>query len=224
MPDGVAYMTTPQRSPLAPPRTTVYIDGFNLYYGAVSRSPYRWLDIQRLCELLRPAEAIQRVVYFTAMVVGPTRQNQEAYLLALSQRPLVQVVEGNFKKKTIECLHPDCPNPNRRFFKSLEEKRTDVNIAIEMLDDAYQNLSDRMVLVSGDSDLVPALELRTVATTVRELPPQLLSRAQLPNPTILPDGRAIYRPAGWEHPKPPRALPPRPVMPANQPCAWCGRP
>jgi uncharacterized LabA/DUF88 family protein len=170
---------------------------------------------------------------------------------------LIQVVEGNFKKKTVECLHPDCPNPERRFFKTREEKRTDVNMAIEMLDDAYQSRCDRLVLISGDSDLVPALELigtrfpaakinvyipvrenapigerkrsykkelRSVATTVRELPSQLLAKSQFPNPVILPDGTAVYRPAGWEFPKPPRPPLPAPVMPADRPCQWCGRP
>jgi hypothetical protein len=27
----------------------VYIDGFNLYYGAVKGSPYKWLDLAALC-------------------------------------------------------------------------------------------------------------------------------------------------------------------------------
>jgi hypothetical protein len=26
-------------------RTIVYVDGFNLYYGALKGTPYRWLDI-----------------------------------------------------------------------------------------------------------------------------------------------------------------------------------
>ena len=38
-----------------------------------------------------------------------------------------------------------------------EEKRTDVNIAIQMLEDAYEDRCDKLILVSGDSDLVPAV-------------------------------------------------------------------
>ncbi len=29
--------------------TNVYIDGFNLYYGALRKAPYRWLDLRELC-------------------------------------------------------------------------------------------------------------------------------------------------------------------------------
>ena len=32
----------------------VYIDGFNLYYGAVKDSPYRWLDLGALCAHMLP--------------------------------------------------------------------------------------------------------------------------------------------------------------------------
>ena len=35
-------------------RTNVYIDGFNLYYRALRRTPYRWLDVRRLAQLLLP--------------------------------------------------------------------------------------------------------------------------------------------------------------------------
>jgi len=28
-------------------RTVIYIDGFNLYYGALRGTPYKWLDIEK---------------------------------------------------------------------------------------------------------------------------------------------------------------------------------
>jgi hypothetical protein len=93
--DGVAYMTTP----LYRPKTIIYIDGFNLYYGALSQTPFRWLDLDRLARLLRPNDDIARVKYFTALINGPSRTNQEAYLKALSARPSVEIVMGNFKRK-----------------------------------------------------------------------------------------------------------------------------
>jgi hypothetical protein len=34
--------------------TNVYIDGFNFDYGAVRKTPYRWLNVERLCQLLLP--------------------------------------------------------------------------------------------------------------------------------------------------------------------------
>lgn len=150
-------MTTPP----IPSKTIIYIDGFNLYYGAVSQTPYRWLDLDRLVRLLRPSEDIVKIKYFTALINGPSRTNQEAYLKALGTRPLLEVVMGNFKRKTVECTNPTCPGQprSRRFFETHEEKRTDVNIALHMLDDVYQSRCNRFVLLSGDSDLVPAIEL-----------------------------------------------------------------
>ena len=40
-----------------------------------------------------------------------------------------------------------------------EEKRTDVNIAVFMLDDAYRDMCDQFVIFSSDSDLVPAVNM-----------------------------------------------------------------
>jgi len=49
-------------------RTCVYVDGFNLYYGALRNTPYKWLDVARLCGLLLPNHDITRIAYFTARV------------------------------------------------------------------------------------------------------------------------------------------------------------
>jgi hypothetical protein len=45
-----------------PIRTFVYVDGFNLYYGAVKGTPYKWLDIQRLSELLLPGHSVESII------------------------------------------------------------------------------------------------------------------------------------------------------------------
>ena len=51
-------------------KTNIYIDGFNLYYGALKGSPYRWLDVKRLCELsLHPKHVINRIV--SALGINP---------------------------------------------------------------------------------------------------------------------------------------------------------
>ena len=139
-------------------RSIVYVDGFNLYYGAVKGTPYKWLNLQRLFESLRPNDDLQAVKYFTALVGGPKQQNQLAFWAALGTLPKVEIIQGKFKKKTVRCTHPGCPLSGNRFFESQEEKRTDVNIALHMLDDAYRGKCDNAVLVSGDSDLVPAIE------------------------------------------------------------------
>jgi len=73
-------------------KTYVYIDGFNLYYGAVRGTPYRWLDIRKLCQLLLPKHQIATVKYFTARVSGrpgdPDKSTrQQTFLRALATLP-----------------------------------------------------------------------------------------------------------------------------------------
>ena len=86
-------------------RTNVYVDGFNLYYGALKRTPFKWLDLVKLAELLLPdGHHINRLRYFTARVSGianpgaPARQHQ--YLQALGTLPEVRVHMGRFLAKT----------------------------------------------------------------------------------------------------------------------------
>ena len=43
------------------------------------------------------------------------------------------------------------------FYLGHEEKETDVNIALDLIDHAHQNICDKFVLVTGDSDLKPAV-------------------------------------------------------------------
>ncbi len=210
--------------PPAGKRSIVYVDGFNLYYGAIRGGPCKWLNLQRYFELLRPDDELQAVKYFSALISGPTRPNQEVYLRALETLPAVRVILGKFKTKQIKCRNAACTHPGDRMFLSQEEKRTDVNIAIHMLNDAYQNVADRFVIVSGDSDLVPAInmvkslfpqkkvivyvptrnatrgaavELRSAADVDRLLPLNLLAKTQLP--AKVPDGAGgfITKPAAW---------------------------
>lgn len=94
-------------------RIGVYIDGFNLYYGARgicgrSSPGWRWLDLRALSErlLLGPgaqwaAASIERVVYCTARVSGADnpdgQREQDTYLRALRQHGSVdELAMGNY--------------------------------------------------------------------------------------------------------------------------------
>ena len=86
-------------------RTRVYVDGFNLFYGALKGTPFKWLDPVRLAELLVPqGHTIERLRYFTARVSGksdpaaPARQ--QIYLKALATLPEVELHYGRFLAKT----------------------------------------------------------------------------------------------------------------------------
>ncbi len=140
-------------------RSIIYIDGFNFYYGAVRGTVHKWLDLERLFCRLRPNDDIQTIHYFTALVDGQRRAKQETYLRALATTPKINVILGKFKRKQIKCRVSRCTYQGSRVFEVTEEKRTDVNIALQMLDDVYHDRTDCVVLVSGDSDLVPAIDL-----------------------------------------------------------------
>jgi hypothetical protein len=174
--------------------------------------------------LLRPHDSIQQIHYFTAMVNGPTRIDQETYLRALGTLPLVNIIMGRFKTKQLKCTVAACTHAGSRMFVSTEEKRTDVNIAIQILDDAYQNRCERFVIVSGNSNLVPALrmtkalfpakeivvyiparnpkrgaasEMRSAADKDRTLPLNLLKHSLLAARIPEGTGNFITKPAGW---------------------------
>ena len=208
-------------------RTVVYVDGLNFYYGAVRGTPYKWLNFEQYFSLIRQADDLIAIKYFTAEVVGPTRSNQAVFLGALSTLPKVQVFLGRFKTKHIKCEFAACTHQpaDQRVFDKPEEKRTDVNIAVTMVDDAYQDRCDQFVLVSGDSDLVPAVrlirdrfpskkivvyipaardtlrsgayELRAAAHVARSIPLNLLARAQFPAQVPNGTGGHWQKPASW---------------------------
>ena len=184
---------------------------------------------QEIQELLRKrdrqiAVKLGTLKYFTALITGPQQPHQQAYLSALATCPKVEVLMGKFKMRNVRCDVRGCNFRGSRWFPVPEEKRTDVNIATAMLDDAFDDLADRFVLVSGDSDLVPAVErlkarfptkevivyvparnevrgaateLRGAANRARTLPQLLLGVSQFP--ASLPDGRGgtIHKPTEW---------------------------
>jgi uncharacterized LabA/DUF88 family protein len=135
------------------------VDGFNLYYGLVKDGPHKWLDLEKYFTMLRPDDHILKILYFTSLIDGPRKQNQEEYLRALRTCHRVEIVLGKFMKRTVTCRVPSCRHQGSRQYTTTEEKGTDVNIAVRMLDDAHNDRCDNLILVSGDSDLAPVLSL-----------------------------------------------------------------
>ena len=171
--------------------TNVYIDGFNLYYGALKQTPHRWLDIQQMCQLLLAGNTIQSVKYFTALVSArpsdpgqPVRQH--AYLRALRTLPKVSIHLGHFLTHEIMMpmvVPPGQPQQYVRVIKT-EEKGSDVNLATHLLHDAHMNRFDIAVVVSNDSDLLEPIKIirRDLGKRVGILNPQRHpSRAILPH-------------------------------------------
>jgi len=150
-------------------KTHVYIDGFNLYYGAIKGTKLHWLDLLKLSRSLFPEFQIERVWYFTAMVSGrkddlnkPLRQ--QAYINALRTFPEVIVQLGQYvtHKKILPLVEPlSALRPRAEFAQVLrtDEKGSDVNLAVRLLHEAHQNMFDVGIVISNDSDLVEPIRI-----------------------------------------------------------------
>ena len=141
-----------------------YIDGFNFYYGLKrSRKADKnwaacyWIDMVKLCEsFLGPEQTLAKVIYFTASPLNPQKNSrQSAFLNAnkLINGDRFEIVRGKYMDKQYEC--PYCKGNISR----PEEKKTDVNISVRMIEDCVRGKTDVVSLVSADSDLIPPLEM-----------------------------------------------------------------
>ena len=148
-------------------RTFVYVDGFNLYYGALKGTPFRWLDLVALLEnVLQPHHDILKVKYFTARVSGTSPdqskpQRQDVYLRALRRyRPEVEVYFGHFPRHRVRAPLAQ-PVGDQRTVEVIrtEEKGSDVNLAVHLLNDGWLDACDCGVVVGNDSDIAEAMRL-----------------------------------------------------------------
>ncbi len=141
----------------------VYIDGFNLYYGSLKKSPYKWVDLNKLCARMLPGDQILQIKYFTAKVSGrpndPDKHiRQEIYLRALKTIPNLKIYFGHFLTHSKRL--PLSSNLSKMVWVDVtEEKGSDVNIAAHMVRDASKGLFEVGVLLSNDGDLQEALRI-----------------------------------------------------------------
>jgi uncharacterized LabA/DUF88 family protein len=206
-------------------KTIVYVDGFNLYYGAVKGTAYKWLDIPKMCRLLLPKNDIIKVKYFTARVSAragdpdqPTRQ--DAFLRALGTLADVEIVLGRFltSEVTRRIAKPAPGGPRYCRVIKTEEKGSDVNLATHLLRDAFLDQLEVAVLVTNDSDLAepvrivrselnkpvgilnphkrPSHELRKYATFIKPIRRGVLEASQFP-PQLRDARGLITKPAKW---------------------------
>lgn len=147
-------------------RTFGYVDGFNLYYGAVKGTPYKWLDIDKMCQLLLPKHQILRIKYFTARVSGrpgdPDQpRRQQTFLRALGTIPHLEIIYGHFLTNEVMMPLAERPPGAPRYAKVIktEEKGSDVNLATHLLRDGYGGFYEAAVLVTNDSDLLEPVRI-----------------------------------------------------------------
>jgi len=154
-------------------KSIFFVDGFNLYHAIdkyFDHNTYKWLNIRKLAEqFIEADEEIKKILFFTAYTIWNTDKikRHKKYITALSSKG-IEIVKGNFKKvekkfrkdkmKVIESSVSDSELPDELVFQTYEEKETDVNIAVKILEYADTELYDRFYIISGDSDFIPAIK------------------------------------------------------------------
>lgn len=149
-------------------RILVLIDGFNYYhkldnYQKNNHICVKWLDYMSLLNLviqqhLNSKDFELDVIFFSAIAKHRSKHSQKRhkdYLKALNLSG-VKTVLGEFKEKPLPACY-DCKQGKKQIMKH-EEKHTDVNIAITMLEKAMTDQFDRVYLLSADNDYVPAIK------------------------------------------------------------------
>jgi uncharacterized LabA/DUF88 family protein len=189
-------------------------------YYALQENPqyvkYKWLNYRKLAEnVIGPSDEITGVFYFTAFVTWkPESVIRHKVYIRVLQSVAVETIRGRFMRKDIKC------HLCHRVFRTHEEKQSDVNIALKLLSDAVDDLYDRAVIISADSDLLPAIksvqrhspekeigvmfpigcgsfELRQNAVFRRKMREALLRECQFPDEVEV-GNIIIRRPESWQ--------------------------
>lgn len=210
-------------------RTAFLVDGFNLYHSLrdaqrdLGGASTRWLDLRAFCASflphLRPDFSLESVHYFSAIAKHLEARKPEVtvrhrrYLECLRATG-VEVELGRFKEKRVKC--PQCGTT----FGRHEEKETDVAIGVRLLELAWGGSCDAAFLVTGDSDMVPALrttrrmspgtrlycalpyrrssfDLRNAVDTCFKIRKERYAEFQLPDPFSMPNGHQVHKPVHW---------------------------
>ena len=219
-------------APNRPTRVNCYVDAFNFHYGVLKGGPYKWLNIAEFLRLtlarcMPDPFQIGRVKIFTALLDGSELvRAQKAHLRAMrAAAPNVEIILGKFHFTEARML--DAADGVMRRVVKIEEKGSDVNLALHMLNDAWEDRYDCAAMVSNDSDLAGALRMvRSRGKRAGIVFPSLPSRsparrrklsaslkrfadfrariyeddlasAQLPSRVVRPDGAVFEKPPAW---------------------------
>lgn len=165
-------------------RTRVYIDGYNLYYGCLKRSPYKWLDVRALVQQVLANVSYEidgepicyrfetpAIKYFTADILKAFAKSEDSiacqahYHAALTGHlgADLQIIKGYFDSRPARAYQWEEGKAARQCSKvdvwKLEEKQSDVTLALHAYRDAARGEIDQVVLMTNDSDLAPAMQL-----------------------------------------------------------------
>lgn len=134
-------------------RANAYIDGYNLYFAEVNLQDNRlkWLNIRALCQhFCDEGDFLDKVYYFTALAEYYRDNPQKSYKPEVHKIYMdeflsgfdVETKLGEFKKQ-------------KNYYK---EKQTDINLALQLYEDAIYNKFDKAILVTADTDFVAVIK------------------------------------------------------------------
>lgn len=199
-------------------RVVVYIDGFNLYFGMkeAGLTYLKWLNLWKLSEnILKGNQDLIGVKYFTSRVSNdPDKQKRQTLYIEALETENVKIFYGHYQRDAMECHK--CGN----IWAHYNEKMTDVNIATQIIIDAFKDVYDMAMLISGDSDLVPPIRaineifknkrvfvafppkrhnnsVNLVAKGSMIIGRKKLADSQFDNEVTKKEGYIIKKPVGW---------------------------
>lgn len=132
-------------------RVSIFIDGNNFYYGCKDTIKTANIDFKKLISILIGKRKQIDVFYYNALLDkdkdNDTFQKQQKFLDEL-RKIGIKVVLCNVRKKSID----------GKTIYSI--KGDDVNLAVDIITNAVNDVYDTAILVSGDGDFLPVV--RTV--------------------------------------------------------------
>ena len=136
-------------------RVACYVDGFNLYHSIddLNKPHLKWVDLWALAaSLCRDKETLAKVAYFSAYATWlPAKYARHREYVAALQNSGVECHMARFSEQTAHCKACGAT------WKRHEEKETDVHFSLTLLEDAIDDVFDRAIIISADSDHVPAV-------------------------------------------------------------------
>jgi uncharacterized LabA/DUF88 family protein len=195
-----------------------FIDGFNLYHALDNKRFYRykWLDLSALAQkFISKKDKIEDIYYFTALAFwSADKLKRHKEFIKAQEIKGTKIIYGEFKKKDKKCRLCN------KWYKTFEEKQTDVNIAVKLFKLAIQNRYDKAFIISGDSDLIPSIEavkstfpdkqigviipigrsaeqLKQTCDFYMKMKEKHLKASILPDVINLGDGKSLERPQWW---------------------------
>lgn len=159
-------------------RVVAYIDGFNLYHS-IDRylwDEYKWISYRKMVEnYIWPEDILENIFLFTA---DPRwKKNKEKHTLFMKVQALfngVRIINGNYSEVTRHFLWRKMNivdpydksiirwvvvKPDEFYYSTYEEKQTDVNIALYILEWAFKDYYDKAIIFSWDSDIAPSVAM-----------------------------------------------------------------